>query len=185
MGTTVKKAPATAQVAKEGSAVAAPKTPKVSAKAKILGILKGLDPKSTVADAIKHLESLKAVGGARESGIAIKNAKGETVAILDFYSKRWCPLVGPKAVEFSPKANSLGFNSMSKVSTNLWTKRNSEIKKRTASMTSGIASGKLAGPDIAKEAQAIEKLKDQIDASVNSIGFGTKEEVEKYLATVK
>jgi hypothetical protein len=91
----------------------------------ILKLLKSLDQTLTITQVIELLEKNTR---ASKSTTFIKNSKNETVAIYDYYFKKWVPIVGKDAQEITKKNTPSGFNSMTKLGTNLWTKRNNNNK---------------------------------------------------------
>ena len=134
---------------------------------------------SEVLEQVIELASAKSGGGGAGTTF-IKDATGKTVAILDYYFKRWMPLVGDKTVEFGAKQKtSTGFNSMSKLGVSEWTKQQRVAKQANADLLTKVAKGEVKPSDIAKEQEAIEKARASIVPT--DVGFATKEEVEAYL----
>jgi len=111
----------------------------------------------------------------------IKDATGTTVAVFDYYFKRWMPLVGDEAVEFGAKASAAsGYASMSKAGVSHWTKQQREAKKALANILARVESGDLAPSDITDAKEAIEVERKVIVET--EAGFATREEVMEYLA---
>lgn len=118
----------------------------------------------------------------------LKDAAGNTVAILDYYFKTWCPLVGSKAVEFGAKQKtSTGFNTMSKAGVSAWTKQQREAKQAGADLLKKVASGEVSPKDITAHQASIEESRKAIHFPVNEagevqeVGFATMEDLMKYL----
>lgn len=127
------------------------------------------------------IEMTMAKANRSEGSTFIKDAKGNTVAILDYYFKRWMPLVGDKQVEFGAKLKtSTGFNTMCKDGVSAWTKQQREAKNASAELLKKVASGEIKPADIALHQAEIEKARGAI--LTTDKGFATEEEVRKYLA---
>lgn len=111
---------------------------------------------------------------------AIRNEKGEVVAILDSYSRKWAALVGSKAVEFGVKANtSTGLNPMSKAHLNQWNKQQTAAKKAGSELLTLVAKGEVKPTEIeAKLAEIEEQRKAVVDLGE---GFESKEKLVAYL----
>lgn len=142
---------------------------------------------SKVADLMDQLESLmstKSRGAVKgtTSRTFLKSVDGEVVAILDYYFKRWMPLVGDDAVEFGKKAGSTtGYNSMSKEGLSAWTKQQTEAKKALEQILTDVEAGTLDASDIGARREEIEAERKSIVPT--DLGFETREEVEAYLST--
>lgn len=140
---------------------------------------------STVADVMDQilpLMSAKSRGAATgtQTRTFLKTAEGEVVAILDYYFKRWMPLVGPLAVDFGTKKGSTtGFNSMCKNGLSNWTKQQAEAKKALEQILADVESGELEAADISSRREVIEAERKQIAAT--DLGFETLDEVKVYL----
>ena len=110
----------------------------------------------------------------------IKAADGAVVAILDYYFKRWMPLVGDDAVEFGAKKNTAtGYNTMSKEGVSHWTKQQRVAKQANAELLTRVASGEIKPDQIADEQARIEAAR--TTPAETELGFATKEEVVAYL----
>lgn len=133
---------------------------------------------SKLMDQILELTAAKA---ARSGGSTfLKDAQGNAVAILDYYFKRWMPLIGDKAVEFGAKAGTATkFNVMCKEGVSLWTKAQRDAKNASADLLKKVASGEIKPNEIAAHQAAIEEARKSIQAT--ELGFATIEEVQKYL----
>lgn len=131
-----------------------------------------------VLEDVKNMASAKV---AREGGSTfLKDAAGNTVAILDYYFKRWMPLVGEKAVEFGVKKNTAtGFNTMSKAGTSAWTKQQREAKQAEQNLLAEVSAGNIKPSDIPAKQAEIETARKAIEAT--ELGFETKEQVVAYL----
>lgn len=131
-----------------------------------------------VLEDVKNMASAKV---AREGGSTfLKDAAGNTVAILDYYFKRWMPLVGEKAVEFGVKNNTAtGFNTMSKAGTSAWTKQQREAKQAEQNLLAEVSAGNIKPSDIPAKQAEIETARKSIEAT--ELGFETKEQVVAYL----
>lgn len=133
-----------------------------------------------ILDEVRELASAKTnrAGGSNY----IKDSTGNVVAILDYYFKRWMPLVGEAAVEFGAKKNTpTGFNTMCKKGVSEWTKQQSEAKKANAQLLTRVAAGEIQPSDIPAEQAAIEQARGNIVET--ELGFASKEEVLAYLAS--
>lgn len=131
---------------------------------------------------ITILDSVIAMASAQRmsaENTAIRNPKGDVVAILDSYTGKWAPLVGSKAVEFGIKANtSTGLNPMSKTSLNQWNKQQTASKKAGADLLMQVAKGEVKPADIeGKLAEIEEARKAVVDTGE---GFASKEALLKY-----
>lgn len=131
-----------------------------------------------VLEDVKNMASAKV---AREGGSTfLKDVAGNTVAILDYYFKRWMPLVGEKAVEFGVKKNTAtGFNTMSKAGTSAWTKQQREAKQAEQNLLAEVSAGNIKPSDIPAKQAEIETARKSIEAT--ELGFETKEQVLAYL----
>lgn len=133
----------------------------------------------SILDQVIEMASAKTSRGGGASSF-LKDTKGNAVAILDYYFKRWMPLVGDKAVEFGAKKNTAtGFNSMSKEGVSNWTKQQRVAKQANADLLTRVAQGEVKPDQIASEQAKIEKARQEI--AKTDLGFATKEEVVKYL----
>lgn len=138
---------------------------------------------SQVFDQVVALASAKTARAAGGTTF-IKDKAGKTVAILDYYFKRWMPLVGDKAVEFGAKANtSTGFNSMSKAGVSEWTKRERVAKTANVDLLGKVAKGEIKPSDIPAEQAKIEQARKAIMKTDQ--GFATMDELVKYLKANK
>lgn len=133
---------------------------------------------SKIIDQVIELASAKV--GRTEGSTFVKDAAGQTVAILDYYFKRWMPLVGDKAVEFGAKQKtSTGFNTMCKEGVSAWTKQQREAKNASAELLKKVAAGEIAPSDIASHQAAIEEARKAIVPT--ELGFDSVEALNKYL----
>jgi len=139
------------------------------------------NPKAKVSDILNQVIALTAAAVSRGVGSTfIKNKAGETIAIYDYYFKRWMPLVGEKAVEFGAKAKTAtGFNSMCKEGVSHWTKQQREAKNAEQAILDEVAAGNLAIDQIASKRAEIEAARKAIVPTEH--GFATLEEVGAYL----
>ena len=138
---------------------------------------------ATVSDILASAESLAAAktGGKGGATTFLKDVTGETVAILDYYFKRWMPLVGDDAVEFGKKAGSAsGYSTMSKAGTSFWTKQQREAKTAGQQILADLEAGDLTVEGIADRKAEIEEARSSIQPT--DMGFETQEEVVAYLA---
>lgn len=130
------------------------------------------------------LEDVRAMASAkvaREGGSTfLKNASGETVAVLDYYFKRWMPLVGDKAVEFgAKKSTATGVNTMCKAGVSAWTKQQREAKQANDKLLADVSAGNVQPSEIPAKQAEIETARKAIVET--DLGFATKEEVLTYL----
>lgn len=133
---------------------------------------------SSILDKVKEMASAQRMSA---ENTAIRNSKGEVVAILDSYSGKWAALVGSKAVEFGVKANtSTGLNPMSKAHLNQWNKQQTAAKKASADLLKEVAEGKVKPTEINDHLAKIEESrKAVVDLGE---GFADKDALLKYLA---
>lgn len=132
----------------------------------------------TILDQVREMASAKV---SREGGNTyIKDVAGNTVAILDYYFKKWMPLVGEKAVEFGAKASTAsGFNTMSKAGVSEWTKQQRIAKAAQSTLLAEVSAGNVKPEEIAAKQAAIEEARKAITAT--DAGFDSEEEVRAYL----
>lgn len=137
--------------------------------------------KVKVSEVIEQvIAEASAKSASRDGTTFIKNAAGETVAIHDYYFKRWMPLVGNAAVEFGKKEKTgSGYNTMSKTGQNLWNKQLREAKNAEAGLLKEVAAGNIQPSDIPAKQKEIEDARKHIE--VTEDGFATKAEVLAYL----
>lgn len=134
---------------------------------------------SKILDQVIAMTEAKAARS--EGSTFIKNDKGETVAIQDYYFKRWMPLVGPGAVEFGAKAKTAtGFNTMCKDGVSHWTKAQRDAKNASADLLKQVSAGAIKPADIAAHQAKIEEGRKAI--AETALGFASEDEVRKYLA---
>lgn len=134
----------------------------------------------SILDQVRELASAKV--GAREGGSTfIRSVEGNVVAVLDYYFKRWMPLVGEKAVEFgAKKSTSTGLNTMSKAGVSEWTKQQRVAKAAEADLLAKVAAGEIQPADIQAEQAKIEEARKAI--AETDLGFAERDEVLAYLA---
>ena len=145
---------------------------------------------SSILENVIELASAKT--NRAEGSTFIKDTQGNVVAILDYYFKRWIPLVGPEAVEFGKKdKTATGLNTMCKEGVSAWTKQQNEAKKALATLLNKVAAGEIKPADIAKEQEKIETARKAINFPVDEagntieIGFADRDALVKYLAKNK
>lgn len=137
---------------------------------------------SSILDQVIALAAAKT--SRSEGNVFKKDTQGNTVAIFDYYFKRWLPLVGDKAVEFGAKAKTAtGFNSMSKLGVSEWTKRERVAKQANADLLNRVASGEVKPSEILAEQAKIEEARKHIVPT--DLGFASEEDLMKYLAKNK
>lgn len=113
--------------------------------------------------------------------MAIRDGKGNVVALMDAYTGRWAALVGSKAVEFGVKANtSTGLNPMSKASLNQYNKQQSAAKKAGAELLQKVAAGEVKPASINEHLAAIEEARKAVVDTGE--GFDSREALVKYLS---
>jgi hypothetical protein len=133
----------------------------------------------TILEQVRALCSAK-VGRGGGGSAFIKDADGNTVAIMDYYFKRWMPLVGPKAVDFGAKKNTAtGYNSMCKEGVSHWTKQQRVAKQAGSVLLTRVAQGEVKPAQIAEEQAKIEAERNAVVAT--DMGFETREDLVKYL----
>lgn len=133
---------------------------------------------SKILDQVIELTSAKAAR--TEGSTFLKDAKGNTVAIFDYYFKRWMPLVGDKAVEFGAKQKTAtGFNTACKEGLSQWTKQQREAKNASAQLLKDVAAGTVKPSDIASVQAQIEETRKSIVPT--ELGFADVDALAKYL----
>jgi len=138
---------------------------------------------SEIMAQINALVSAKTASGAGSSTI-VRDKKGVAVAILDYYFKRYMPLVGPKAVEFGKKDKTAsGYNTMCKEGVSAWTKQQRNAKNAMAELLTKVKSGAIKPADIAAEEAKIEASRKVV--AKTDLGFATIDELKKYLVEAK
>lgn len=134
----------------------------------------------SVMDEIIALCSTKSVRSSAAVSNFIKDESGETVAIFDYYFKRWMPLVGDLAVEFGVKRNTpTGFNTMSKAGASHWTRQQRVAQLAHGELLNRVAAGEITPDQIPDEQAKIEVERKSIVET--DLGFATREEVIEYL----
>lgn len=139
----------------------------------------------------KVLEQIIALASAKtvrtEGNTFVKDAQGNVVAILDYYFKRWMPLVGPAAVEFGKKDKTpTGLNTMCKAGVSAWTSQQSAAKKASAQLLNQVANGEVKPQEIAAKQAEIEAARKTIvfpvvDGKTVELGFADMDALTKYL----
>lgn len=134
---------------------------------------------SKIFDQVVELASAK-TRTASEGSNYIRDVNGNVVAILDYYFKRWMPLVGEKAVDFGAKAKTAtGFNTMCKEGVSAWTKQQREARNASAALLQRLLSGELTNEQIPAEQARIEEERKAIVPT--ELGFADQESLMKYL----
>lgn len=138
-----------------------------------------------VSDILAQITELMGAKSSRTEGASfIKDAKGNTVAIHDYYFKRWMPLVGDKKVDFGQKVKTAtGYNSASKAGIALWSKQQKAAKQAEMNLLNDVAAGKIKPDQIAEARAKIEAGRKAIEKT--TLGFATLEEVLSYLKANK
>lgn len=132
---------------------------------------------SEVLPQILELASAKVASG---GSVAIRDKDNKVVAILDYYFKRWMPLVGDKAVDFGEKKGTpTGYNSMSKAGTSAWTKQQRAAKAANDQLLKDVAAGAVKPADLTAKLAEIEAQRKSIEKT--DLGFADEAEVRKYL----
>lgn len=127
------------------------------------------------------IELTMAKANRAEGSTFLKDAKGNTIAIFDYYFKRWMPLVGEKAVEFGAKQKTAtGFNVMCKEGVSHWTKQQREAKNASSDLLKKVSSGEIKPSEIAAYQAQIEEGRKAI--AKTELGFEKVEDLNKYLA---
>lgn len=138
------------------------------------------NPDKKVKDVLAKVVELASAKVASAASAHIKDAEGNTVAILDYYFKRWMPLVGDKAVDFGAKAGTpTGFNSMSKAGTSAWTKQQRAAKTANEQLLKDVAAGTVKPADLTAKLAEIEATRKSIEKT--DLGFETEDQVRQYL----
>lgn len=133
-----------------------------------------------VSDVMAQILELASAKTASAGSVAIRDKDNKVVAILDYYFKRWMPLVGEKAVDFGQKANTpTGYNSMSKAGTSEWTKQQRVAKAANEQLLKDVAAGVVKPADLTAKLAEIEAQRKAISAT--ELGFAEEAEVRKYL----
>ena len=160
----------------------------MAVKKSMVGIIEFLNENlnksvKSIIDEVTALASTKtkAGTGTAMASTFIKDAADATVAVFDYYFKRWMPLVGDAAVDFGAKASAAsGFASMSKEGTSLWTKQQAAAKKATTQILVDVENGDLEVSGISAAKEAIEATRKEIVTT--ELGFADREGIDAYLA---
>ena len=136
---------------------------------------------SEILDEVISMCAPKArVGGGGSARNHIADVNGNPVAILDYFFKRWMPLVGNDAVEFGKKAGSpTGLNNLCKQASSEWSKRQRDAKQANESLLQRVIDGELSPEDIPSAQADIEAARTEVPDT--DLGFATEEEVRSYL----
>lgn len=138
-----------------------------------------------VSEILAQVTELASAKTARAVGYAsLKDAEGKTVAILDYYFKRWMPLVGDKKVDVGAKqGTATGYNTMSKAGVSEWTKQNRIAKQAREQLLKDVGAGTVKHTDLNAKLAEIDAASKVIVPT--ELGFATEAEVRKYLEANK
>lgn len=161
----------------------------------IADLLEGAKDKK-VSDILASFYELAKAQVNRTSGeVAVYDSKGKVVGLYDYFLKRWMPLVGPKAVEFGPKAGTTtGYQGMSKFGLAAWTSQQRIAKNAELALIPDVVAGKIKPEEIPAKQAAIEEarkatpteVKDgDTTIKVSTLGFSTQDELKAYLGENK
>lgn len=143
------------------------------------------------------LELAKAQVNRTTGEIAVYDKKGKVVGLYDYFLKRWMPLVGPKAVEFGPKAGtSTGYQGMSKLGLSAYTSQQRIAKNAELELLPKVISGEIKPDEIPAKQAEIEASRTATPTEVtdsetkeviqvSKLGFSTMDELKSYLTENK
>lgn len=130
-----------------------------------------------------------------QGNTALFDTKGKAVAVYDYFLQRWMPLVGTKAVDFGPKANTLtGVQGLSKIGLSATTQQNRIAKNAELALLTAVSKGEIQPSEIAAKQAEIETARKAVPTTytegtetknVSDLGFSTEEEVRAYLVEAK
>ena len=141
------------------------------------------------------LELAKAQVNRTTGEIALYDNKGKVVGLYDYFLKRWMPLVGPKAVEFGPKAGtSTGYQGMSKLGLSAYTSQQRIAKNAELALLPDVIAGNVKPEEIPAKQAEIEAARTATPTQVtdtetkevievSKLGFATQDELKSYLTT--
>ena len=144
--------------------------------------------KLTKKDLAEFAEMVQQSRRGKAEAVTLWSAKGnKPVAIQCWIYQRWMPLVGPKAVEFGPKASSnTGLDRMCKEASQLWYRTYTSQKRNISALAQAALTGEVTKEEAQKGIAEQKARLDAVMASTNEeLGFATKEEVLAYLAEHK
>jgi uncharacterized protein (DUF2267 family) len=142
------------------------------------------NPKVKLSDVVAELEEAAKArvgeGGSRSTTFHRDEETGQVVGIFDYYFKKW---FSPKLVDVGTKAGTpSGYNSMSKVGLNQWTKQQREYKLAKDDLLTKVANGEIDQSQIAQHLEAIEAAKNTVIALPEGVVmFDTLEELQAHL----
>lgn len=146
-----------------------------------------------IKDVLDSLDNLCASGrgggGGNSQPVCIRDVEGITIAIRTPINGHWLPLVGPEAVEVTPKKSSTtDYSSYSKEGTKYYNARlkiTNEVKAKNAETTQKRVDGMMELEEYKAALIPVESY-DGVnppgyDGPALSEGFATKDECEAYL----
>lgn len=124
---------------------------------------------SILAEVLLMAESKKA------SSTYLMNEKDEVIAIFCYYHKQW-EFVND--VAYGSKANTAtGLNTMCKVGTSMWTKKQRDAKRAKDALLDKIGTGEILPEELKQHQDDIESNRLSMDTTDMPIGY-TAEELE-------
>lgn len=114
----------------------------------------------------------------KQSSNSLWDDKGKLIAVFCYYHKQW-ELV--KDVSYGSKKSSITLlNSMCKIGTSMWTKKQAEAKKAQSNLLKGVSNGDIKPSDILKLSDDIETTRLLMDSANMPKGFASIDEVIKH-----
>lgn len=128
---------------------------------------------SIMAEVLAMAESKK------QGSTFIEDADGNVLAIYCYYHKQWEILA---EVEYGSKANSTtGYNTMCKVGTSMWTKKQRDAKKAKSELLDNVANGNISPADIKGHQDDIEANRLTMDTTDMPHGYADEDAVKAIL----
>ena len=125
---------------------------------------------STIIEEILLLAESK-----KASKTFIEDEEVNVIAIYCYYHKQWELL---SDVPYGSKANSsTGFNTMCKVGTSMWTKKQRDAKKAKAELLDRVSVGDISPADIKHHQSDIESMRLTMDTTDMPSGYAVVEDI--------
>ena len=126
---------------------------------------------SILAEVLLMTESKKA------SKTFIEDSDGNVIAIFCYYHKQWELL---KDTPYGSKANSsTGFNTMCKVGTSMWTKKQRDAKKSKSELIDKVSIGEVLPEELKNLMADIEATRLTVDDTNQPIGYTNIDDIPK------
>jgi len=107
----------------------------------------------------------------------IEDSNGKVIAIYCYYHKQWELL---EDVPYGSKVNSsTGFNTMCKVGTSMWTKKQRDAKTAKSQLLDDVSNGSIEPSMLKDELAHIEDIRLTMDTTNMPVGFANANELPK------